>query len=353
MDHPWSPLSVIASSHNLKEESFMTTSTIVNRMKTVPRILTLALISAIGVSLAIGASVVFRASADTLYVAPPTKGPRPSEAAVQLVTRHLAWADEQSNMGLDAHLAPVREFFDAARSRTKAYATEVLGWESKFALATDYVNGGHEHEQFMKERFAAILFSEADLEAVVEQAAAAFLTHVNDVESQMLVNLEADLANLGGSALPAVVDRSTLNAALQTALQEAATAAQADFRGMVGREIVSWVAAEVLTVAAAQLATSAGILGTGAASSWGTFGAGIVVGLIVDAVVTEIYNQQFDPIGELSRTLDASLSQMESLILQGTSDSAGLHGRLHDYSSRRNVTRREAIQKAVLTSLAI
>jgi hypothetical protein len=124
-------------------------------------------------------------------------------------------------------------------------------------------------------------------------------------------------------------------------------------RGRVCSEIVSWVATEVLTVAAAQLATSAGILGTGAASSWDTFGTSIVLGLIVDAVVQEIYAQQFDPIGTLSQKLDASLDEMESLILQGTSDSAGLHGCLRDYSSQRNAKRRQAIQQAVLAPLAI
>lgn len=331
----------------------MSTSTFVNKMKTVPGIFTLALISAIGVSLAIGASVVFRATADTSWLIPPTEGPRPSEAAAQLVMWHLAWADEQSALGLDLQLEAVREFFDAARARTNLYAIEVLSWESKLTLAADYVSGGHEHEQFMKARFAATLFSDADLEEVVQQVAASYLTYLSDVESQMLVNLEADLADLSVGNLPAVVDRAALSTALQSALQDASTAAHADFRGMVGREIVSWVASEVLTVAAAQLATSAGLLGTGAASSWGTFGASIVVGLIIDAVVTEIYNQQFDPTGELSRKLDASLDQIEALILQGTDDSAGLHGRLRDYSSQRNATRRQAIQQAVQAPLAI
>ena len=200
----------------------------------------------------------------------------------------------------------------------------------------------------MKERFASILFSEADLEAVVQQAVAAYLGHVHDVESQMLVSLEADLADLSPGDLPTPIDREALMAALHAALNAATTAAQGEFQGMVGRELVSWVAAEVLTMAAAQLATSAGILSAGGASGWATFGAGIVIGLVVDAVVTEFYNQHFDPVGELSGKLDASLSQMETLILQGTNESAGLQGRLHDYSARRNRFRRQAIQQAVL-----
>lgn len=272
--------------------------------------------------------------------------------ATAIVDRHLMWADEQAAAGLDPQLVVVREFFAAARFRTRAYATEVLGWDSKLTLAGDYLTGARDHERYMRDRFASIVFADADLEALVQHVVASYLRHVDDVESQMLVALKADLAELSPAEHPAVVDRAELESALQAALQQATTAVQAEFRGMVGRELVSWVAAEVLTVAAAQLATSAGILGTGAASGWATFGAGIVIGLIVDVVVTEIYHQQFDPVGELSATLEASLTQIEALILEGTTDAAGLQQRLQDYTSRRNVARREAIQEAVLTTVA-
>lgn len=316
--------------------------------KKLPHPVALGVLATAGVTLALFLSLATRYAAESVQSVPMAPIPAPA-TVTSVVARHLTWAEEQTAAGLDPQLLLVREFFANARARTRTYASEVLGWDSKLALAGDYLTGGHNHEQFMQDRFAAILFSEADLEAVVQQVVAAYLGYVNDVESQMLVSLEADLADLSPGDLPTPIDREALTAALHAALSTATTAAQGDFQGMVGRELVSWVASEVLTMAAAQLATSAGILGAGGASGWATFGAGLVIGLIVDAVVTEIYNQHFDPVDELSSQLEATLSQMETLILQGTNESAGLQGRLHDYSARLNFIRRQAIQQAVLT----
>ena len=316
--------------------------------KKIPGPVALGVLATAGVTVAVMVSMAIRMAADAGQTVPMVPVPAPA-SATSVVARHLTWAEEQAAAGLDPQLLLVREFFAAARSRTRTYATEVLGWDSKLTLASDYLTGARDHERYMRDRFAETVFADADLEALVEHVVASYLRHVDDVESQMLVALKADLEQLSPGNRPAVVNRAALESTLQAALQQATTAAQAEFRGMVGRELVSWVAAEVLTVAAAQLATSAGILGTGAASGWATFGAGIVIGLIVDAVVTEIYQQQFDPIGELSATLDASLTQMEALILNGTTDAAGLQQRLHDYTARRNVARRQAIQQAVLT----
>ncbi len=305
-------------------------------------------LATLGVMLALGLSLAARVATHAMRPHPVTQNAVPA-AATEVVDRHLAWAEEQAAGGLDPQMALVRDFFDAARSRTQAYVDEVLGWDSKFALAKDYVTGNRSHEQFMKERFEAMLFTEGDLQTVVEQAVRTYLRHVDDVESEMLVQLRADLEGMSPDSLPAAVDQAALAATLQAALQEATLNVQGELRGDVGREIVGFIVSEILTVTAAQLATSAGILGTGAATGWASFGTGLIVGFVVDAVVSEIYNQQFNPVGELSAKLNASLNQMESLILQGTPDSAGLRARLDDYSTRRNTVRRQAIQRAVLS----
>ncbi len=316
--------------------------------KVQPHDLVVVVLATLGIMFALGLSLATRVATHATRPHPVALEAVPA-AATAVVDRHLAWAEEQAVGGLDPQMALVRDFFDAARSRTRAYAEEVLGWDSKLALAKDYVTGNRSHEQFMKERFEAILFTEGDLQTVVEQAVRTYLRHVDDVESEMLVHLRADLEDLSPTSLPAAVDQAALAATLQAALQAATLSVQGELRGDVGREIVSFIVSEIVTVTAAQLATSAGILGTGAATGWATFGTGLLVGLAVDAAVSEIYNEQFNPVGELSSKLDASLKQMESLILRGTPDSAGLRARLDDYSARRNAVRRQAIYRAVVS----
>lgn len=265
------------------------------------------------------------------------------------VKRQLRWAEGQSLSGVDEQVASVHEFFSSARSKTRDYAGEVLGWSSKWKLVKDYVTSGEEHPQFLQERFHAIVFSEAELNQVVEAVVAAQLRHIEDVESEMLVRLEADLEQLPADAFSSTIDRAAIAATLEVALQDAVSSAQSDLRAAVGRELVSWIAGEILTQATFQLATSTGILSTGAASSTVTFGVGIVVSLIVDAIVTEIYNQAYDPAGKLSETLNSHLRQLESLVIEGSGTSPGLIPRLRQYTRQRGENRRAALQQAVLT----
>ena len=265
------------------------------------------------------------------------------------VKRQLRWAEDQSLSGMDEGTKPVRDFFYSARSNTRNYAEEVLGWSSKWKLVKDYVTSGEEHSRFLQERFNAMVFSEQELNAAVEAVVAAHMRHIDDVEAEMLVRLEADLDKLPTDNFGTSLDRSAIAATLESALRDAVASAQGDLKAAVGRELASWIAGEILAQATIQLATSTGILSTGAASGTVTFGVGIVVGLIVDAIVTEIYNQAYDPAGKLSDTLNSHLWQLETLVLEGSETSAGLLPRLRDYSRQRSEGRRSAMQRAILT----
>jgi hypothetical protein len=257
-------------------------------------------------------------------------------------------ADEESAAGLVPHVVPVQEFFAQARLGTRAFAKDALSLESKWKLASGYVSGTDEHARFLEERFAVHVFSPAALEAVVHSAVTAYLQHLEDVDSQLLVRLQADLSGLPSAQLSLNTDRQGIEQAIDTAMKQAIAAVEADFRDAAGLELVSWVAGEVLTAAALELATSAGVLTAGAASGTVTFGVGLVVGLIVDAIISWIYDAAFDPVGELSRRLDVTLGQLEELILGGDGTAPGLVQRLHDYALRRGQARNVAIRSAVL-----
>ena len=63
------------------------------------------------------------------------------ESATEVVHRHLAWADRESTVGLNPYLNEVHEFFDKARGRSRSFAIEALGWDSKWKLTTDFFTG--------------------------------------------------------------------------------------------------------------------------------------------------------------------------------------------------------------------
>lgn len=264
-----------------------------------------------------------------------------------ILNKHFAWAKEANGQALHLGMEPIRAFFDEAKRGTRGFGEDVLSFDSKWKMVTDLVSKEKKHRSFVERKFAERVFKPSELETVVQTAITLYMQRLDDVDSELLVRLEQDIAHLPSEALSVSIDRNALHQTLRQAMNDAVKAVQADFRGMIGRELVSFVAGEVLTVAATELAASAGIVGAGAYSGMATFGVGLGVGIAIDYVFSKAYESYFDPAGEISRQLNQSLDQMRNLIIDGTRRSPGLSSRLVDYASRRNNARLTSIQAVI------
>ena len=209
------------------------------------------------------------------------------------------------------------------------------------------MTGNGDHPRLLREKFESLVFSQEELDHLVEGVVSGFLRDLQNVESEMLVRMKADLANLPEGSLSGSFDSQGFGNKLDIALRDAVAATQAELRATVGIEIASYIAGEIVTQATIQLATSTGILGTGALSGPMTFGVSVVIGFIVDQIVSEIYNQAFDPAGELSRKLNEHLDEMQFLIYGGTPQSPGLIARVMEITTRRLEARDHAIFAAL------
>ena len=245
-------------------------------------------------------------------------------------------------------MTPIHDLFAQGRLGERAFVDDALGWNSKWILVKDYLFSSDEHGKYLQEQFGARIFTPEQLESAVESAVTAYMKHLEDVDSELLVKLQADLSGVPQEQFSPGIDRDAIRQVVEAALRKARTSAVSDFRGMVGREIASMVAGEVLSQVAVQLATSCGILGAGAASSAVTFGAGLVVGVIADWAVSWAYDELYDPVGELTKKMDEQLDQLEQMILIGDDEQPGLEKRLQDYASRRSQARDAAIRGAIL-----
>jgi hypothetical protein len=90
-----------------------------------------------------------------------------------------------------------------------------------------------------------------------------------------------------------------------------------------------------------QLGVSTRILAAGATSGWVTFGAGLVIGILVDFAI----QQYSDPVSELALELDGRLEDLKNAILYGYPESPGLVFRLREFAEARALARRDAIQE--------
>lgn len=262
----------------------------------------------------------------------------PAQRATNMANEQLNWAHRESYARLEAHFAPVEEFFRTARTRD--FAETCLSWESKWFLLIDKLDGSTKHAQLIEAAFRRCIFDPTELERILAQCTTAYVQEVGSIDGEMLVRLRADLSSLPSGAVPAF-DADTLHARYGDALQRAVAASQSDVMATVERETVSFIVSEVMTAALLQVGVSSGILTAGAASGWTTFGAGLVVSVLVDYAV----QQYSDPVGKLTADVNARLNGLKTAILNGDQQSPGLIPRLKSFAENRGIARRIAVQE--------
>jgi hypothetical protein len=272
---------------------------------------------------------------------PVIKLPRTPERVAQ---PHLNRAEKETERAIDEYIDPINVFFSDSKKNTRGFAEEALSWGSKWRLMVNHVpfTSGGRHERFIRLKFEEYIFSTAQLQQAVEQAVSGYLARVRSIESKMLVDLRADVTDFPSTYVLAKLDDNTLQAEFDQAISQAIQATGSNLQGEVGTQLVSIIVSEVFTQVALRLGVSAGVIGTGAAAGWMTLGIGAVVGLIVDQIVSWVWNWYADPKGSLSKELDNKIDQINRLIVDGSDDVQGLRARLTKFAKDRAPVRSNA-----------
>lgn len=262
----------------------------------------------------------------------------------------LAWADEELAKCIDRQLQTLAVFFAQAKAGVPAFAEESLSWSSKWRLMADMMPGTSQdrHVRYLRERFAARIFSDKELKQAMVQVVKGYLAEAASIEGIMLSKIRADIADLPSSAFPQFNDSEVLQAAFDNLLKHAAGRTQSQLQADVMLEVASTIAREVLTMVAVRLGVSAGGLSAGASTSWATFGAGLAAAVLVDWIVQKIWNWYADPVGEMSVMLNQQLDNMFCLIVCGDRQHPGLRDRLCKLHAERKAMRRQAITELIV-----
>lgn len=178
---------------------------------------------------------------------------------------------------------------------TKRAADSLAGWTAKRKIM---FLSKEELAQYTKEVLDKEVFSEADCQKKIVSAIAHVSKSWLDAEDEL--SIQTDCFELSSKAKAEKIRASGMSIPNN------------DLRGQVIRSLqtegVSLVAGELAAQIAVQMATSAGILGTGAALSWETFGIGLVVGVVGGSMMNIIHdNWIMDPAGKVQDQLDAQI----------------------------------------------
>ncbi len=247
----------------------------------------------------------------------------------------------------------MHQFFDEARKNTPEFANRALSFSSKWRLIADYVpfTKGNRHETYLRQQFETILFTPQQLEKIVTTTVSNYQYQIESIENELLVRIRKSAANFPEVSELAKLNDKQLRAEYEAALKLVIANSQTDLQKVVGREVLSFAASEIMTFVAIRLGVSAGVLSAGAASGTVTFGIGVVVAIVVDQIVSWVWDWALDPRGELARELSAKFDLIEQTILVGDKEHPGLQPRLSEFGEARIKLRDEAILKLLNTHL--
>lgn len=251
--------------------------------------------------------------------------------AWSVIQPRLDAADQAAQAALDEQLRGVDEFFQHREAGVKPFAEAVLSLRGKWEFAKSKLPTADDdaHLRFLNAKFEEHLFRIEDLKQSVEHAIGGFVSRVQGIEGKLLVDVRADLSEgeFAAAGLPKfLLNDAAFRAEFDRAVAGAAAEVAADFQVAVSREVVSFVAGEVAaqvavrvaTAVASRLGVSAGVLGTGAAAGWATFGVGLVAAVVVDVAISEVAKLAgYDPVARVSEKVQGVLGQVRSLLVDG------------------------------------
>ena len=253
---------------------------------------------------------------------------------------HLTTADDETTKAVDRQLEQVDRFFEEliAKGRLHRFADDSLSWTAKYKLV---VESRADFDAYIAEQFKQIVFSEQDVRDLLASVIATYQQELDAADNHLLVALQTDTDTRFsdfGVPLPTI---EQIHERLAGIVEAAQTTAAGDLPNAIAREIGSFVVGEVLTQVATQVLTSAGILGSGAASGVMTFGVGILVGLGVDYIVQEVTAPQ----EELVKQLRAKLFDVRDSVVAPT------RTYLEELGRQRSAARRQVVAEAIGVTL--
>jgi hypothetical protein len=267
---------------------------------------------------------------------PPTVTPIDAQAlrqkAWEQVEPLLAQADQAGLAAITKRLAAIPAFVDERKQGAAAFAAALVGLKGKYELIKSKLrsNGADEYAQWIREQFAAFVFTGEELTQLVEGTVRSVLTDWQEIDNRLLIRIRADLSDgdLADSVLPPLQSDALFKARYDALSTELLPVLTRDLKLAAGREVASLVAGQlatsitlkVATAVAVRLGLSAGILSAGAASGVATFGIGMIACFVVDQVIGQVMKLAgYDPEEQVAGRVTESLDELARLITDGDS----------------------------------
>lgn len=260
------------------------------------------LIVAVGCLAALGFAgyTAFRARVNPPSVLAPQRSAEEVRAAIE---QHILEATERMRRGVTVRAEQLDSYIRERKSSgLTEFSKEVTSYRSSWLVIKSKLpfTDADEHRRFVSETFDRRLFTPAQLNAQVTMIVRAFEKDLQEEQNRLAVQIRQEISG----NTPLLSDPSAARHDMELAVAAAAGSAHSGAATQAGQLVVSETVSAITTQVLVRLSVTGGLLGAGAASSWWTLGAGLAIGLAVDAAVRHVKNPQEDVHKEVERALD-------------------------------------------------
>lgn len=223
---------------------------------------------------------------------------------VQACNAHVRQAVASANAVIDARATEFSLFVEGRKPGVRPFATELVSWYGKWRAVKSHLpfTAPDGHKQYVSDVFGRHVFTGADLSAAMMRVVTESSRDLEGIENKLAVAVRREIESGNATSLAPPATNQQLSGTVERLRSASQWDAAKAAGSLVTSEVVSIVGTKVLT----RMGVSAGLLGAGAANSWWTLGAGMVLGVIADLVWDAID----DPAGDIERETLQALNQL-------------------------------------------
>jgi hypothetical protein len=269
------------------------------------------------------------------------------EKAWSRIQPRLTKADEEAAAEIGQATSEIDRFFNMSKQGARPLAKEMLSFRGEWASIKSglfrlwpKVPLGEQDADVkrMNDKFAEYVFKPDDAKREIEGGIAGYVQRLNAIENQLLVHIRADLSDKDLPALQIIAalgSDDSLRKEYDRLVSDVTASLSGQLAFLGRRELAIFVGSEIATKIVFHVASAigirVGIVSLGAASSWATLGAGLVVAIALEFIIDEVEKLLgHDPETAVANKIEEALERMRVTFVEGDPEAVEVYHRLRE-----------------------
>lgn len=286
----------------------------------------------------------------------PDKHNAPAPEVLKRIREANALADRKIQQAREKRLKEICEFFEERKTGVEKFAECALGLTATWHYVYSWVDGGKALDAYLQKCFQEHLVTEEQCAAKIAQVLNAFVRDIEDIESQMLMELKNDLYDLPAAQslnieeLQKGISEDFKRGTLQDSVMLSKLVLKKEVNLEVFTSALSELLAQIIANRLPVLITARSIPRLGSMLGKGPgFVPAFVLGILIEYFLDLLVRQMYDPKEEMKKAITEVIDTLQQRIISGGIDQEGstfkngLDQELRDFITERSKIRERVI----------